>query len=509
MLDSDTYFYEIDRLFWGFSAEEHEILRACHLEWSGAAISARLADRSTVEAAITGLYALVGRPPPQFVWCGSPPAAVLAAAGLGHSRQSIRSLLEESFRNSLRGGLGYTSWWDVPDHTPNPVWDLPVRSDCPRWDWPDIDDPRWEWTDDSLWDWLDFDDPRWDWLSPFAWAPERAAPRWKWYFPDPDPDEYEYSEWEEDEWDESEQAFGEFLAERLGDVLPGSVDDVVLNTLPGSVVSSDASGAGVQLSPAEIVRDEVFQSQSTADMLALADFAQRLLVFADTSLMYSPRDGEHLGLWSTVQRFAADPRMCVAVHALGLWATLVRSAGWWFPYADQVICAERPLVVRQEPAGTEPEFGLVHHRLHCEDGPAVQYPDGFAVYSWHGVRVPQWVITNPDVDRALAEPNTEIRRAALERIGWSDVLAHLGSEPIATAPDPGNAPHELALYSVPDAVLPGSVNLLVMVNGSPDRNGRPRRYAEPVPAAITDPLEAAAWQYGVPVDVYTALARRT
>jgi hypothetical protein len=48
-----------------------------------------------------------------------------------------------------------------------------------------------------------------------------------------------------------------------------------------------------------------------------------------------------------------------------------------------------------------------------------------------------------------------------------------------------------------------------MTNGSPDRTGEIRRYAETVPASIHDPVAAAAWQYECPVDVYRALQRRT
>jgi len=34
-------------------------------------------------------------------------------------------------------------------------------------------------------------------------------------------------------------------------------------------------------------------------------------------------------------------------------------------------------------------------RLHCEDKKALEYPDGWGVYSWHGVRVPDFVIEKP------------------------------------------------------------------------------------------------------------------
>lgn len=66
-------------------------------------------------------------------------------------------------------------------------------------------------------------------------------------------------------------------------------------------------------------------------------------------------------------------------------------------------------------------------------------------------------------------------------------------------------PNEPPLDEAPIA----PVNLLLMVNGSPDRSGAQRRYGETVPADITSAMEAAAWQYGVHPDAYAQLVRRT
>ncbi|MFG1928579.1 hypothetical protein [Cryptosporangium sp. NPDC048952] len=79
---------------------------------------------------------------------------------------------------------------------------------------------------------------------------------------------------------------------------------------------------------------------------------------------------------------------------------------------------------------------------------------------------------------------------------------------VATAPDPGNPPHELVLYEDVFHRL-GNVHVLVMTSGSPDRDGRPLRYAELVPSSFRDPVEAAAWHDDCPVDVYRQLSRRT
>ena len=185
-----------------------------------------------------------------------------------------------------------------------------------------------------------------------------------------------------------------------------------------------------------------------------------------------------------------------------------QSAGWWWPFRDFVMVCDTPLEIHVERVGPD---GWGSHRLHREDGSAVRWSDGWGVYAWHGVTVPSWVIEDPSVEKALAERNTEIRRAAFEKIGWDRVIDHLGVKPIDVCPDPANAPHELALYRLPDKANPYGqpVNLLLMVNGSPDRSGDLRRYGETVPPSIKTAIEAAAWQYGMKPGVYQQLARRT
>jgi hypothetical protein len=113
------------------------------------------------------------------------------------------------------------------------------------------------------------------------------------------------------------------------------------------------------------------------------------------------------------------------------------------------------------------------------------------------------------VDEIHSVNNSETRRAMIEAIGWDKYIARAELRLWATAADPGNPPHELALYELPFQHYPGEAQLLLMTNGSRDRSGGLRRYAELVPDEFEDPVEAAAWQYGVPVDVYRRMERRT
>lgn len=55
---------------------------------------------------------------------------------------------------------------------------------------------------------------------------------------------------------------------------------------------------------------------------------------------------------------------------------VAKHCGWVWPYEDVVIVIDRPMVKVDD-----------QHRLHCEDGPAMEYSDGFTIWYKHGERV--------------------------------------------------------------------------------------------------------------------------
>jgi len=187
------------------------------------------------------------------------------------------------------------------------------------------------------------------------------------------------------------------------------------------------------------------------------------------------------------------------------WATIARSCGWWWPRENVCVVSERPSVLRTEPIPGED--GVL--RLHAPDGPAVEYPDGWAMHVWHGTRVPSWVIDEPTVDHIANERNVEVRRCAIERIGWRAYIDQAELRLVARSDDPGNPGSELRLYDLPDHVLGTPTRLLLAVNGSVERDGTRRRYALRVPAWFDEPLDAAGWTYGLTGAQYAELQRRT
>ena len=183
-------------------------------------------------------------------------------------------------------------------------------------------------------------------------------------------------------------------------------------------------------------------------------------------------------------------------------STVARNAGWWWPMRDTVILTDRPDTLHRDPQG----------RLHCETGPALRYRDGWAIHAIHGVRVPADLIEHGwDVARILEEGNAEVRRAAIELTGWEHFILAAGLTLVASAPDPGNPPHDLELYDLPDRLrdmYDDQARILLCTNGSVEPDGTRRRYGLPVPAHHDDPVAAAADLYGWPAEAYRQLEVR-
>jgi hypothetical protein len=102
---------------------------------------------------------------------------------------------------------------------------------------------------------------------------------------------------------------------------------------------------------------------------------------------------------------------------------------WWWPTRTHVVVCERPCRIRRDDRG----------RLHSADGAAIQWPDGWGVYCWHGRRVPKEWILHPETltpSVALGQTNADLRSAAVEIVGWPRILAELPTRVIARDPNP-------------------------------------------------------------------------
>ena len=97
-----------------------------------------------------------------------------------------------------------------------------------------------------------------------------------------------------------------------------------------------------------------------------------------------------------------------------------------------MVC-ERPTVIQRELATPTLTRGWRSHRLHCDTGPAVAWPDGWGVWASHGIRVPQHVIEAPQtitVREIHNEQNAEVRRVMVERMGFDRFVKESGALPL-------------------------------------------------------------------------------
>jgi hypothetical protein len=130
--------------------------------------------------------------------------------------------------------------------------------------------------------------------------------------------------------------------------------------------------------------------------------------------------GSHDAGWLAFYQFFKQIGFEEVIKPLDGLLELSKGCGWCWCYDTVVIMTEKPTRIELDD----------QKRLHSEDHPALEYSDGFAIYSWHGVRVDEDIIMRPEsptLERAMKETNQEIRRITLERYGWHRVMADLGA----------------------------------------------------------------------------------
>lgn len=90
---------------------------------------------------------------------------------------------------------------------------------------------------------------------------------------------------------------------------------------------------------------------------------------------------------------------------------LVANCGWIYPFANTCIVCDRPRILSFDS----------QHRLHAEGGPAIQFADGYSLYSYHGFTLPEkYGKFHPNEWRSewiLSEENTNLKEFLIETIG--------------------------------------------------------------------------------------------
>jgi hypothetical protein len=181
----------------------------------------------------------------------------------------------------------------------------------------------------------------------------------------------------------------------------------------------------------------------------------------------------------------------------GLWK-IARSAGWILPHEHVCWISERPAQLSTDPRG----------RLHCSNGPALRYPDGWSVYAWKGVQIPSWIIEHPEwiTPAALADTFDPVRRNCMIEIMTPERFVQTGLVSRVAEDETGVLWRKFWSFR---GVTVGSWTAVEVRNGTAEPDGSHKRYFLRVPSAMRTAREAVAWTYGLTADQYAGLELRT
>lgn len=222
---------------------------------------------------------------------------------------------------------------------------------------------------------------------------------------------------------------------------------------------------------------------------------------------------QYWSYWSAWTSFFRE--VCDLELEDGLWdkakayeGAQINSWAWW-PHSEFVLVCDHPLAIHRIQVA---ESGWNSHVLHNETGPSVEFRDGYKIWSINGTRVTEKIVLYPESltpEDVWAETNSEVRRVMIDRMGWDRFVSEANLVFIASAEDPGNPGYNVDLYKVPEQVYEEEVNVCLVHNASPERDGHRRRFGLTVPANLTDPIEAIAWTFGMSGSEYAEMKRAT
>ncbi|MBC7997695.1 MAG: hypothetical protein IAF58_07120 [Leptolyngbya sp.] len=136
-------------------------------------------------------------------------------------------------------------------------------------------------------------------------------------------------------------------------------------------------------------------------------------------------------------------------------------------------------------------------RFHSDDGPALEYEDGFKLFSLNGVTVSEKTVIAPhtlSVEEIDAEINLEIRRVMMERFGIGRYVLDSNAQ-VVSEDEVGILYRKLMTGDEP-------ISLVRVKNSTPEPDGSIREYFLRVPPWVTTPKEAVAWTFDLEENEY-------
>jgi hypothetical protein len=172
------------------------------------------------------------------------------------------------------------------------------------------------------------------------------------------------------------------------------------------------------------------------------------------------------------------------------WDRIARSGFHWWPRVGVVVCSQRPTYI-----------SMVNGRLDADGRKAVEFSDGWGVYSCDGTRLPEsYGATKRAEWKAewlLTEKNAELKRCLIQNIGYDKIAQQLNAKTLDSWEDRGRG----GLYELVKVGGDVDVEPILLCKMSCPSTGAP--YMIRVPPDITKAYDAITWiRHGIPPEQF-------
>lgn len=175
---------------------------------------------------------------------------------------------------------------------------------------------------------------------------------------------------------------------------------------------------------------------------------------------------------------------------LNLMADLAKSAFKYYFYENFAIVSRRPIKISIDN----------NNVLHCEDGPSVEFKDGFKSYNWHGTLVPAWIIEEKNLithSKIMKEENAEVRRCMIEIYGVPKFVMESKASLISSD-------KYGELYEFDDKDF-GTLKVIKVINSTPEPDGTSKIYMLRAHPDSISAHDAIARSFGKTVENYNPI----
>ncbi len=160
------------------------------------------------------------------------------------------------------------------------------------------------------------------------------------------------------------------------------------------------------------------------------------------------------------------------------------------------LCYENVCIISKKPNKISMQF----EKLHCEDGPAIEFEDGYKLYAWRGVRLDAEIIESPEsitIDQIQSEKNVEKRRCLIEIMGYEKYLKNTKSKLVDEKFLNGQS---IKLWLSDFGYT--KAKIVELINHTQENDGTCKHYFHRVSGKINDAHEAVASLWGLTKEQY-------